>query len=1126
MSNHPLEALSRFRRYQRLFMFGGGVLVSVMVLLMFLIEARAIVLRQIESVRQAFIAEHAVLLREVEAREDSFRIVQVGAETAWRHATSFDLAYVREFRRQERQLLLEAAPILRPQWIFGAGGTLADEASLGRFFNLAVELGRATSVDRLVTGEVLSSYFYSLHHNIAAVVPAPESEVRQRIVADRSHYLQLLTHDVDQRIFWPVKVGTSIRPQSLYWLPPYLNPYTQRQAIRIAAPILDQGVPFAALVMEYPLPKLVEPRISGVTQGDYAILSEQGEFISSTASNPLALFAFERADLEQLALQTGGGRVEWFQKGMFTLAQRLGDTGWLLVLRYTWRDFVEMTGRSLLIGAVLASGTLLLIWWFLIHFKLRIVRPLIERSEQVFESEQLSRILIETAPVGLGLLVAKSGEPLLRSPSMVQMQARIHASGYDLPQVLVQCHDQLAQRGPGLVHEDLTFQTLEGRSLSLSVSMAPARYRGLDALVVAFIDITNKKRLEQQLVEAREAADKANLAKSSFLAAMSHEIRTPLNAILCNLELLAHSALPAQRDRLQTIRHASDNLLSIVSDVLDFSKIEAGQLRLECVEFDVLEVAANALDIFTPVARAKRLALTSELGDSATLPMQGDPTRLGQVLNNLLSNALKFTQQGEVRVRVMSDSCTRQLYLEVQDTGIGMSPEQVQRAFQAFTQADETVYRRFGGTGLGLTLCARLVKAMGGELSVRSEPGQGSTFSLMVPLQYGAGQPDRPAFDGKSVLILAARAEDRMYLLQALGCWGLRVESYQHPAQIRTDALTDADALVLWGDRDTWHPDDENRLIEEGGWVIDCSAEGAHVPIASGRLLSTSAHGLRGLASALRKALQGQPLPAREHQQLSVPGQLRVLVAEDNAVNRRVFEDQLQLLGCTALVVASGEQALACLDRERFDVLITDLSMPGMDGYALSRQARVQWPDMPVVVATANAAAQELEACEALGVSRVLTKPLSLARLAKALRDVCALDATADFPAQQDEEEALGSKALPADLEDIFKRFCVTSLTALRQACDKKDQAGLLRELHSLKGTLGVYRVPEFGRKILEVESRIKEGGLSEAAHLIEPLLQVMQHELIGCEGNESGMGPNHPYRVTGCVLAEAAHRT
>lgn len=1087
-------------------MFGGGALVSVMVLLMFFIEARAIVLRQIESVRQAFVAEHAVLLKEVEAREDSIRIVQVGAETAWRHGTSFDLTHVRDFRTQGRQLLLESAPILRPQWIFGAGGILADDDSLGRFFNLAVELGRATSVDRLVTGEVLSSYFYSLHHNIAAVVPAPETAVRQRIVADRAHYLQLLTRDVDQRIFWPVRGVTGAGPQSLYWLPPYLNPYTQRQAIRIAAPIFDQGVPFAALVMEYPLPELAEPRISGVTQGDYAIVSEQGEVISSTASNPSQLFSFQRTDLERLARQVGKGRVEGYQEGMFTVAQNLGDTGWLLVLRYTWRDFIQMTARSLLIGAVLAGGTLLLIWWFLIHFKLRIVRPLIERSEQVFESEQLSRTLIETAPVGLGLLVAYSGEPLLRSPSMVQMQARIHAIGHDLPKVLVEWNGQLALRDNGIAHEDLTFQTQEGKLLSLSVSMAPARYRGRDALVVAFIDITNKKRLEQQLVEAREAADKANLAKSSFLAAMSHEIRTPLNAILGNLELLVHSALPAQRDRLQTIQHASDNLLSIVSDVLDFSKIEAGQLRLEHVEFDVLEVAANALDIFTPMARSKGLALSGELSDSATQPMLGDPTRLGQVLNNLLSNALKFTQQGQVRVRVVVDSSARRLSMEVQDTGIGLSPEQVHRAFQAFTQADETVYRRFGGTGLGLTLCTRLAQAMSGELTVRSELGKGSTFSLTVPLQDGAAQADRPAFDGERVLILAASAEDRAYLLQALESWGLCVEAYQHPAQIGDDVLIGGDALLLWGERDTWHSDDENRLVEEGNWVIDCSAEGPHEPIASGRLLSTSAHGLRGLASALRNALQGQPLPAREQQRLSVPGQLRVLVAEDNSVIRRVFEEQLQLLGCTAVVVECAEQALACLCRERFDVLVTDLSMPGMDGYALSRQVLAHWPAMPVVVATADAAAQEQEACEELGVARVLTKPLSLARLAKALRDVCALDATGGLPVQHEamQEDPLGNEALPDDLEGTFRSFCASSFAAIRQARDAADSAGLLHELHSLKGALGVYRVPELGRKVVELEARIKQ-GLSESAHLIEPLLQMLQRELIACEENRTG---------------------
>ena len=1104
MSNHSLEALSRFRRYQRLLVFGGGVLVSSMVLTMFLIEARAIVLRQLESLRQAFIAEHAMLLKEVDARENSFRIVQVGAETAWRHGTSIDLPHVHDFRSQGRQLLLEPSPVLRPQWIFGAGGALADDASLGRFFNLAVEIGWATSVDRLVTGEVLSSYFYSLRHNIAAVVPAPEPQVRERIAADRSRYLQLLTRDVDQRIFWPVQGSPGVNQQSLYWLPPYVNPYTRRRAIRIAAPILEQGVPFAALVMEYPPPRLSASLMPGALRGTYAVLSRQGELIGSSAPGSSPPSVLTPDSLEPAMLQAGPQRLERYQRGTLTFAQGLGDTGWLLVFRCTWRDFLAVTGWPLALGALLSGGTLLLIWWFLIYFKLRIVRPLVRRSEQVFESEQLSRTLIETAPVGLGLLVVPSGETLLRSPPMAQMQARLRSGEDDLPQALVRRYGLLVGREPGLVHEDLSFESLDGQPVSLAVSMAPVRYRGLDALVVAFIDITNKKRLEQQLVEAREAADKANLAKSSFLAAMSHEIRTPLNAILGNLELLAHSAPDSQRERLQTIRRASDGLLSIVSDVLDFSKIEAGQLHLERVEFDALEVAANALDIFAPVARAKGLVLCGELADAASLPMLGDPTRLGQVLNNLLSNAIKFTEQGRVTLRVALDDDGGRLRLEVQDTGIGMSPEQVQRAFQAFTQADESVYRRFGGTGLGLTLCRRLSQAMGGELTVSSEPGRGSTFVLGLPLAQGLGQPDRPAFDGKRALLLAAHPEEQAYLLRTLERWGLRVQAYRHPAQIDGDALAGADALILWGDRQTWHPDDENRLVEEGAWVVDCGVEGPREPIASGRLLSTSVHGLRGLASALRKALQGRPLPVREQQRLTLPGRLRVLVAEDNPVIRRMFEEQLQLLGCLARVVESGEPALACLERESYDVLLTDLSMPGMDGYALSRQVRTRWPRLPVLVATANAALQEHEACEALGVARVLTKPLSLARLAQALREVCGLGAADGAPpAVQDatQNDPLDGQALPDDLQETFRHFCAASFAAIREARDAADQARLLRELHSLKGALGVYRVPELGRKVAELEALIREGRPG-ALQRIESLLRMLQDTL------ETGAAP------------------
>lgn len=1089
VSTTQLQNLNRFRQYQRALVFGGGTLITLMVLLTFVVDARTGVLSHLESLRQAFNAEHTVLLKEIDARESSFKTALLGAEIIWRDGVPFDTSHARRYHAQGNQLLLKSSPKLRSQWVFGADNEWTADEDLGRFFSLALQIGRATSVDRLVQGEVISSYFYSLRRNIVGIIPAPDQAMRERISANRERFLNLLTRDVDRRIFWPTE--GSAGEKNLYWLPPYINPYTGQRLLRIAAPILDRGIPFAALVMDCRLPSLSESFMPGEARGSYSILTENGEIISSTESEHSRASDLDKPSREALVKEAEQGPVERFEGGVLTIAKPLGDTGWLLVFRYSWQDFIAVMGRPVMLEALMTLGTLALIWTCLLYFKLRIFRPLIKRSLQVFESEQLSRTLIETAPVGLGLLDIKRREPLLQSAAMIQIQERVRLERQSLPEMLL--HHFQCNKAP-LIQIDLNFETYEGSMVSLAVSMAPVRYRARDALVVAFIDITEKKRLEQHLLEARDAADKANAAKSSFLAAMSHEIRTPLNAILGNLELLALSAQDAQRDRLETIRRSSDSLMAIVSDVLDFSKIEAGELSLERIEFDALDVASGALAIFTPIAKSKGLELFGELGLTATLPMQGDPTRLGQVLNNLLSNAIKFTEQGQVTLRVAVDAYGY-LKVEVEDSGIGMSEIQVQQAFRAFSQTDATINRRYGGTGLGLTLCQRLVEAMGGDLSVQSAPGKGSTFRFSIPLGRPVALAESPVFSGQSILVVAEPDNRHTYLETLLITWGLRVECFQHPVQISSEIYTAGPVVVMWGSRATWKAEDENRLVEAASWVIDCRPEGPVDPHAYGKILSVSTCGPKGLAYALRYVLLSERLPERKLVSPARLGELRVLVAEDNPVNRRLFEEQLQLLGCRVSIAEDGAQALACLEQASFDVLLTDLSMPVLNGYALARHARERWPQLPIVAATAHVTPQEQERCRTVGIARVVTKPLSLAVLESVLREVCYIAECDSAPEPPNKGGLLGGRDLPVDMLYAFKQFCVETLMRIRQALDEADQVNLLRELHALKGALGVYQYSEVSHRLAEVEARLK-GGQSNSEADLERILQALEHDL------------------------------
>ena len=794
-----------------------------------------------------------------------------------------------------------------------------------------------------------------------------------------------------------------------------------------------------------------------------------------------------------------------FLEGHVLSGWPLLPTGWTLVHAQSWRDIVTGVRTQMILAALTSAVIIALTWALLLLVKWRVFVPAVRQSQRVFDSEQLSRTLVETAPVGLGLITAHTGQPLLRSPSMIATNSRVVVDGpglsYALSRHFLQ-QEKLAppqSGGAAVFEDDLTFSTRDGQRLDLSVSMVRARYQDEDVLVTAFTDVTADKQLEQELRNARQAADSANAAKSAFLAAMSHEIRTPLNAVLGNLELLAYSPLDElQRDRLNTIRNASDGLLAVVSDVLDFSKIEAGELQLEDQEFDVLELASQTLMMFAPVARAKKLALAGELGDTLTWPLRGDPARLGQVMNNLLSNAIKFTETGQVTLRLSRDEAGSQMLIEVEDTGIGISADQLPALFQDFTQADATITRRFGGTGLGLALCQRLAQAMGGTLTVQSQPGVGSRFTLRLPLHAGASMAsERPRFDGEPVLLVAAMQAERTRLSSILQAWGVDVTSYAHPALIAQESVEDASALVFWGDRKTWHPSDENRLVEDASWVVDCSEDGPAQPVASGRVISASVYGLHGLASGLQYALQGRALAAQAVDGMVLGKRLRVLVAEDNVVNRKLFEEQLALLGCDATAVPDAEQALACLEQDTFDVLLTDLAMPGQDGFALARQVRQRWPAMPVMAATANVTPQEREAGERAGMARVLGKPLSLADLGLALSEVAGLP-----PLRRDAlagSGLLGGRPVADATWQVFVQSCRDAVQALQDGLRAEDGPRLLAELHSLGGACAVFGLNDIAARGAALAQSISAQGVraceAEIHALGDALLAVVLQE-------------------------------
>ncbi|CAB3729716.1 Sensor histidine kinase RcsC [Paraburkholderia sediminicola] len=1090
--------LGRLRRYQRLLMFGGGMVITAVVLLAAVLDTVSTVRAHIVNERQAFLVDRSLVMNEIQASEGSFRNGLINAELIWSEPPSVDSALVERFHAGGDEMVLQPFPTLRSQLIFGAPGNPPSYSEIDRFLGLATQLARSSTANSLQRGRQLSGYYYNVKRDLAALIPAPSPRDARMaaVLTDRRKLMDALTNDLGELMNNPVDDSLTQR-RPVRWMPPSINPLTGTVSVRLAAPAFDHGKPFAVLVTEYEPQALTAPLSVDRFDGTFLIVSAEGQLIATAAQHEPEQALIDSVLKSSVSQKTGSSPRESYRGGIFTIRDQLGDTGWTLVYAFSWRNIASGVAVQIGTAASTTVAILVVLWVLLFMFNRRVFVPVFERSRRVFESEHLSRTLIETAPVGLGLISTGTGVPLLRSPVMVAMASRVVVDAPTLSAELVRRHALRAQEGVShterdVVHDDIALPTREGGQVDLAVSLAPARYQGEDVLVTAFTDITAKKLLEQQLRDAKRAADSANVAKSAFLAAMSHEIRTPLNAILGNLELLAHSPLNAvQKDRLTTIRTSSDGLLAIISDVLDFSKIEAGEMLLEQIEFDVVEVAGRALTIFAPLAHAKGVQLYGVFDTASAQPMRGDPVRLGQVLHNLLSNAIKFTRVGKVTLRVSVEeqhSDAAAVVVAIEDTGIGMSPEQQRGLFQAFSQADTSINRRFGGTGLGLALCRRLLDAMGGTIEVASEPHVGSRFTVRLPLDDHYPAAPQPAmFAGELLIFLSSTDEWRAFAEPHFAAWGLRVQAYRHPALVDEATLDAARALIICGEHDTWHPVEENRLVEGAAWVVDCHRDGPAQPVRTGRIVSVSCYSLKGLEAALRLALRGEApaVPRRADARATdgapptMPRRLRVLVAEDNAVNQQLFAEQLAMLGCEARVVDRGAVALDVLSEGHWDVLLTDLSMPEMSGYELAETVHARWPMLPIMAVTAHVTIEERARCEAAGMQQVLTKPLSLGQLADVLLVVAGTVQASVAEPVEDRQSMLGGKPIPAHLRETFTESCAASLAAIRAAQMNEDVTGVLAELHSLKGALGVFGQKPLALRCGEIELRVKQDGIA-----------------------------------------------
>jgi PAS domain S-box-containing protein len=765
----------------------------------------------------------------------------------------------------------------------------------------------------------------------------------------------------------------------------------------------------------------------------------------------------------------------------------------------------------------------------------RLLRTLIDNMpDYIYVKDTASRFVVANRAVA-GLAGVQNPNDLLGNTDYDYFPQEVAATFFSDEQAII-------RSGRPMVNREEKAVDSEGNAKWLLTSKVPWRdpHGQMIGIIGIGRDITEHKRAGDVLREAKEAAEAANRAKSEFLANMSHEIRTPMNGIMGMTELVLDTELdPEQREYLNLAKMSADSLLALINDILDYSKIEAGKLEIDAIDFNLADSVGNTMKTLSLRAHQKGLELAFEIGPEVPDALVGDPGRLRQIIVNLVGNAIKFTEQGEVVLHANVESRKQgeiRLHFTVTDTGIGVPVEKQTAIFEAFNQADGSMTRKYGGTGLGLTISSRLVKLMGGQIWVESEPGKGSRFhftACFAPQKAPtrALVPRDPStLRGLRVLVVDDNATTRQILFKMLASWHMDPRAVDGGASaiaaLREDErrgksfpliLLDAQMPEMDGfalaesikNNPHWGPATVMMLSSAGlrGDAVRCREIGVSAyltkPIRQSELLDAIVTAL-----ATRPTVEGPSALVTRHSLRESRPQVRILLVEDNAVNQLVLLRILEKQGHAVTIAADGKKALAALKKDSYDLVLMDIQMPEMNGWEATRAIResekASGEHIAIAAMTAHAMKGDQERCIEAGMDDYLTKPIHTPELL-ALVDKIASHKTAarrieaasagafpgdgssiDLPAVLDRLD--GDRELFDEMAQLFREGCPKIMEDIRSAIGAGDAKALERHAHNLKGSSANLGAVDVSRAAAALEDCARSGNLERADDLLKSL--------------------------------------